>query len=174
MRSGGVVELHPPIQRLLGHLQIRESCSAIQEFSTHTAVKPLDLARRRRGAPWTRFDIRSALFGDIRNIRNDVVHKHGVVDASAGNLLLDWFAEGQKIEIALEQMMSPVSSFPRQESLTTPVRAQPGNAQNLPWSVAPELVDAVRQIASSRAMTRKQSRDIGNEALRLWIASHRE
>jgi hypothetical protein len=58
------------------------------------------------GAPWTRFDIRSPLFGDIRNIRNDVVHKHGVVDASAGNLLLDWFAEGQKIEIALEQMMS--------------------------------------------------------------------
>ncbi|MDT5152754.1 MAG: hypothetical protein QOI01_4487 [Mycobacterium sp.] len=54
------------------------------------------------------------------------------------------------------------------------MRAQPGNAQNLPWSVAPELVDAVRQIASSRAMTRKQSRDIGNEALRLWIASYRE
>ena len=126
------------------------------------------------GTPWTRFDIRSPLFGDIRNIRNDVVHKHGVVDASADNLLLNWFADGQKIEITLEQMMSLVSSFPRQELLTTPVRAQPGNPQNLPWSVAPELVDEVRQIASSRAMTRKQSRDIGNEALRLWIASHRE
>jgi hypothetical protein len=126
------------------------------------------------GAPWTRFDIRNPLFGDIRNIRNDVVHKHGVVDASAGNELLKWFADGQKIEILLEQMMSLVGLFPRQELLAAPVRAQPGNPQNLPWPVAPELVDEVRQMASSRAMTRKQSRDIGNEALRLWIASHRD
>ncbi len=126
------------------------------------------------GAPWTRFDIRSPLFGDIRNIRNDVVHKHGIVDASAGNGILTWFADGQEIEISVEQMMSLVNLFPRDELLATPVRAQPGNPQNLPWSVAPELVDEVRQIASSRAMTRRQSRDIGNEALRLWIASHRE
>ncbi|MGA5538617.1 hypothetical protein [Mycolicibacterium nivoides] len=126
------------------------------------------------GAPWTRFDIRSPLFGDIRNIRNDVVHKHGVVDASSANGLLTWFTDGQKIEISVEQMLSLVSLFPRQELLATPVRAQPGNPQNLPWSVAPELVDEVRQIASSRAMTRRQSRDIGNEALRLWVASHRE
>lgn len=126
------------------------------------------------GAPWTRFDIQSPLFGDIRNIRNDVVHKHGVVDASAGNGLLKWFTDGQKIEISLEQMMSLVGLFPRQELLAVPVRAQPGNPQNLPWPVSPELVDEVRQIASSRAITRKQSRDIGNEALRLWIASHRE
>ena len=126
------------------------------------------------GAPWTRFDIRSALFGDIRNIRNDVVHKHGVVDASAGNVLLTWFADGQKIQISVEQMMSLISLFPRQELLAKPARAQPGNPQNLPWSVAPELVDEVRRIASSRAMTRKQTRNIGNEALRLWIASYRQ
>lgn len=126
------------------------------------------------GTPWAPFDIRNPLFGDIRNIRNDVVHKHGVVDASAGNGLLTWFTDGQKIEISVEKMMSLISLFPRQELLATPVRAQPGNPQNLPWSVAPELVDEVRQIANSRAMTRKQSRDIGNEALRLWIASHRE
>ncbi len=126
------------------------------------------------GVPWTRFDIRSPLFGDIRNIRNDVVHKHGVVDASAGNGLIKWFTDGQKIEISLEQMTSLVSLFPRQELLAAPARAQPGNPQNLPWSVAPELVDEIRQIARSRAMTRRQSRDIGNEALRLWIASHRE
>ncbi|AQA04398.1 hypothetical protein BVC93_20455 [Mycobacterium sp. MS1601] len=126
------------------------------------------------GMPWTRFDIRSPLFGDIRNIRNDVVHKHGVVDASAGNRLLTRFSDGERIEITVEQMMSLISLFPRPELVSTPVRAQPGNLQNLPWSVAPELVDEVRQIASSRAMTRKQSRDIGNEALKLWIASHRE
>jgi hypothetical protein len=126
------------------------------------------------GTPWTRLDTRSPLFGDIRNIRNDVVHKHGVVDVSASNVLLNWFSDGQKIEITLEQMMSLITIFPREELLTTPVRAQPGNPQNLPWSVSPELVDEVRQIASSRAMTRKRTRDIGNEALRLWIASHRK
>jgi hypothetical protein len=124
------------------------------------------------GTPWTRFDIRNPLFGDIRNIRNDVVHKHGTVDSSADNSLLTWFAHGQKIEISLEQMMSLANLFPRQELLATPVRAQPGNPQNLPWPVAPELVDEVRRVAGARGMTRKQNRDIGNEALRLWIASH--
>jgi hypothetical protein len=124
------------------------------------------------GAPWTRFDIRNPMFGDIRNIRNDVVHKHGTVDASADNSLLTWFAHGQKIEISLERMMSLANLFPRQELLATPVRAQPGNSQNLPWPVAPELVDEVRRVAGARGMTRKQNRDIGNEALRLWIASH--
>ena len=45
------------------------------------------------GVPWTRFDISQDLFGDIRNIRNDVVHKHGIVDASASNTLLTWFSD---------------------------------------------------------------------------------
>lgn len=124
------------------------------------------------GIPWTRFDIIHPLFGDIRNVRNDVVHKHGIVSASADNNLLTWFADGHRIEISTEQMMSLVTLFPREDLLQKPTRAQPGNPQNLPWPVAPELVDEVRQLAERIGLPRKQKKDIGNEALRLWLAAH--
>ena len=126
------------------------------------------------GDPWTRFDISHQLFGDIRNIRNDVVHKHGIVSASADNTLLAWFTDGSRIEITTEQMLSLVTLFPRDGLLKVPTRARPGNPQNLPWSVAPELVDEVRQLADRGGLTRKQTKDIGNEALRLWIAVHQK
>jgi hypothetical protein len=121
------------------------------------------------GVPWTRFDISHQLFGDIRNVRNDVVHTHGVVSASAGNTLLDWFSDGSRIEIPAEQMLSLVTQFPREDLLKPPARANPGRPQNLPWSVAPELVDEVRRLARTSGLTRKQQKAIGNEALRLWI-----
>lgn len=124
------------------------------------------------GKPWTRFDVSHQLFGDIRNIRNDVVHKHGAVSASATNTLLAWFTDGVRIEITTEQMLSLVTLFPREDLLKKPTRAQPGNPQNLPWSVAPELVDQVRQLADRSGLTRKEKKDTGNEALRLWIAAH--
>lgn len=124
------------------------------------------------GNPWTRFDVSHPLFGDIRNVRNDVVHKHGIVAASADNTLLTWFTDGHRIEIATEQMMSLVTLFPRQDLLKTPTRAQPGNPQNLPWPVAPELVDEVRLLADRIGIPRKQKKDIGNEALRLWLSAH--
>jgi hypothetical protein len=125
-----------------------------------------------KGSPWTRFDISHQLFGDIRNIRNDVIHKHGIVAASADNTLLTWFTDGHRIEISTEQMMSLVTAFPREDLLQKPTRAQPGNPQNLPWPVAPELVDDVRQLAERIGLPRKQKKDIGNEALRLWLAAH--
>ncbi|BBX86945.1 hypothetical protein [Mycolicibacterium aubagnense] len=125
------------------------------------------------GEPWTRFDISHQLFGDIRNIRNDVVHKNGVVDASADNSLLTWFGAGKRLEIQAERMLSLVTMFPREDLLATPTRAQPGNPQNLPWPVAPELVDEIRQLADQTGLTRKQKKDIGNEALRLWIAARK-
>lgn len=124
------------------------------------------------GKPWARFDISHQLFGDIRNIRNDVVHKHGVVASSADNSILTWFTSDHRIEISTEQMLSLVTSFPREELLQKPTRAQRGNPQNLPWPVEPELVDEVRQQADRVGLTRKQKEDIGNEALRLWLAAH--
>ena len=123
------------------------------------------------GKPWTRFDISHQLFGDIRNVRNDIVHKHGIVDACADNTKLTWFTEGSRIEITTVQMLSLVTLFPRKELLRKPTRAKPGNPQNLPWSVAPELVDEVRQLADRIGLTRRQKKDIGNEALRLWVAT---
>ncbi|SLB43281.1 Uncharacterised protein [Mycobacteroides abscessus subsp. massiliense] len=50
MRPNSVVGMHPCVQCLLRHLQVRERLNLRKEFSAQTAVKPLDLARRRRGA----------------------------------------------------------------------------------------------------------------------------
>jgi len=125
------------------------------------------------GKPWTRFDIRHQLFGDIRNVRNDVVHNNGIVFASTDNALLTWFSDGSRIEIPTEKMLSLIGLFPRDDLLKEPSRAEPGNPQNLPWPVAPELVDEVRQLADRSRLTRRQKKDIGNEALRLWIAAHK-
>jgi hypothetical protein len=69
-------------------------------------------------------------------------------------------------------MMSLVTLFPRQDLSERPIRAKPGNPQNLPWPVAPELVEEVRQLAERIGIPRKQRKDIGNDALRLWLASH--
>jgi hypothetical protein len=69
-------------------------------------------------------------------------------------------------------MLSLIRLFPREDLLKKPTRAQPGNPQNLPWSVAPELVDEVRQLSDRTGLTRKQKKNIGNEALNLWIAAH--
>jgi hypothetical protein len=99
-------------------------------------------------------------------------NKHGIVSASADNIELTWFTEGQRIEIPAEQMMRIVTLFPREDLLQMPARAQPGNPQNLPWPVAPELVDEVRLLAGRIGLPRKQMKGIGNEALQLWIAAH--
>ncbi|MEV6340285.1 hypothetical protein AB0M12_36855 [Nocardia vinacea] len=124
------------------------------------------------GKPWIKSDIRIELFGDIRNIRNDVVHKRGVAHDSVKNTHLRWFEEDQNLHATTEQMLSLVMAFPRTELLAEPKRAEPGNPTQFPWNVAPELVEEVKARAQAIGWTRRQRQDIGNEALRLWLEAH--
>jgi len=161
-------EKHPQVQYVL-YSQWFTYIYALWEEQYRTRLAAAHAADG--DGPWTRFDIRHPMFGDIRNIRNNVVHKHGVVDATAGNVVINWFTEGQRIEITTEQMLSLVRMFPRDALLAPPTRAQPGNPQNLPWPVSPELVDEVRRRADQLGLSRKDKRSIGDDALRLWLTA---
>jgi len=57
--------------------------------------------------------------------------------------------------------------------LAMPTNAEPVTPQNLPWSVAPELVDEFRRRAHQLGVPRKQRKNIGNQALRLWLEADR-
>lgn len=122
------------------------------------------------GDAWRRRDIACPLFGDIRRIRNDFIHNKGVADESAANEVLTWFTEGDPAQISTAQMLSLVELFPAEQLAESPTRAGKGNPKNFPWPVDPDLVDQVQKIAVDKKMTKTTKREIGNEALRLWIA----
>ncbi|WKG08181.1 hypothetical protein QX204_24380 [Nocardia sp. PE-7] len=121
------------------------------------------------GEPWTRFDVRVPLFGDIRAIRNDFVHKRGIANESSGNTVLPWCTDLQRIEITTEQMLTLVNLFPREELLKTPTRATPGKPTMVPWPASPELVHQVKQRAIDLGIPRKQRSEISNQALQFWL-----
>src|SRR5690349_2791917 len=75
------------------------------------------------GVAWTRFGISHPLFGDIRNVRNNVVHTQGSVSASAEKTLLTWFTDERRIEVSTEQMMSLVTLLPQRDLSKRPIRA---------------------------------------------------
>lgn len=126
------------------------------------------------GERWRRTDLLIPLFGDIRTLRNDFVHNKGVADESTRNTLLTWGVHNKPIEITVEQMGTLVDLFPRLELLATPTRAAASNPISFPWPVSPELVEDIRTRADVLKRTRKSRREIGDEALRLWLDSNPE
>lgn len=68
-------------------------------------------------------------------------------------------------------MLSLVELFPTEDLKIPPTRAGNGNPKNFPWPVSPDLVDEVQKIAAEMKMTKATKREIGNEALRMWIAA---
>lgn len=126
------------------------------------------------GERWRRTDLLIPLFGDIRTLRNDFVHSQGVADESTRNTILTWGVQDRPIEITVEQMGTLVELFPRDELLATPTRAAASNPITFPWPVSPELVEDIRTRADILKRTRKSRREIGNEALQLWLAANPE
>lgn len=125
------------------------------------------------GEPWRRTDIRNDLFGDIRLIRNDIVHKGGEVYECAKNVRLTWFADADRIEPTPEQMLSLAKAFPRSELLATPVRPERGDkTESLPWKITPELLADVKRRAEALRMTRRQKQGITEEAFEMWMEAH--
>lgn len=126
------------------------------------------------GDRWRRTDLLIPLFGDIRTIRNDFVHNQGVADESTRNTILAWGSDDKPLEITVPQMQSLVELFPRAELLATPIRAAGSKPVNFPWPVKPELVEDIHNRAALLKLTRRSRREIGNEALQLWLDANPE
>ncbi|MET3957719.1 hypothetical protein ABIE52_004585 [Rhodococcus sp. OAS809] len=126
------------------------------------------------GKRWRRTDILIPLFGDIRTLRNDFVHNQGTADESIRNTLLTWGVQDEPLKITVQQMITLIELFPRAELMATPTRASAANPINFPWPVAPELVEDIRVRADVLKRTRKSRRQIGDEALKLWLDANPE
>ncbi|MGH3961299.1 hypothetical protein [Mycobacterium sp.] len=87
-------------------------------------------------------DVKNDFFGDIRWIRNDFVHNKGIVDECMRTKMLDWgFSKGKPIEITVEQMLSLIGLFPREQLLKGHTRQTRSVRKNLPGSGDAILVD---------------------------------
>lgn len=124
------------------------------------------------GNPWDSRDIRVPLFGDIRRIRNDFIHNKGIVDEASETEVLTWFTEGEAAEIKPEQMLSLLTMFPESDLLAEPTRAAQHSRKPLPWSAEPDLIDQVRQRARQLGLDRKARKEVGADALELWLAAN--
>jgi len=89
-----------------------------------------------------RNDVRNDFFGDIRWIRNDFVHHNGIAGECARTKVLNWrFSKGEPIEITVEQMLSLIELFPREQLLQCPQRQPRAARKNLPGSGDAALID---------------------------------
>ncbi|MFZ2528143.1 MAG: hypothetical protein WAX14_10890 [Rhodococcus sp. (in: high G+C Gram-positive bacteria)] len=75
------------------------------------------------GEPWTKNDIGSEFFNEIRQIRHDISHKKGVCVESAGTTLIGWGKPGEPIAPTPQQMLGMLDLFPHDELRRTPTRA---------------------------------------------------
>lgn len=126
------------------------------------------------GDRWRRTDLLIPLFGDIRALRNDFVHSQGVADESTRNTILTWGIQDRPIEITVQQMRTLIGLFPRAELMATPKRAVGSKSVNFPWPVSQDLVEDIVTRAAVLKRTRKSRREIGDEALQLWLDSNPE
>ena len=91
-----------------------------------------------------RSDILVDYFGDIRLIRNDVVHNKGICDESANTVVLQWgFVEGQPIEINAEQMISLIDLFPSNELRTAPTPQPSAGLKSVPGRIDAQLLEDI-------------------------------
>jgi hypothetical protein len=88
--------------------------------------------------------------------------------------VIQWFTDGQRAAITPEQMSSLLEMFPTEQLRQPPTPATPRNRKNLPWSVDPDLVDKVNSRALQLGLSRKTKKEIGAEALQLWLDTHPE
>ncbi|SDE66957.1 hypothetical protein [Rhodococcus tukisamuensis] len=95
------------------------------------------------GQPWTKNDIRSEFFNEVRQIRHDISHKQGVCVESAGNTLIGWVEPGKAIAPTPQQMLGMLDLFPYDELRRTPTRA-PRTTERLPYQFDLEWIEKVK------------------------------
>lgn len=128
------------------------------------------------GNPWTKDDIRSTFFNDLRMIRNDLVHKKGICYQSADNGLIDWVRRGELIAPTPRQMLSLLDLFPETELREAPTRA-PSTTQNnekLPWEFPRDWVDSVKDHVLAVQQNKKKRPAVIMAVIDEWINKAKE
>lgn len=114
-----------------------------------------------------RSDILVDYFGDIRLIRNDVVHNKGICDESADTVVLRWgFVEGQSIEISAVQMISLIDLFPYAELRTAPTPQPPVGLKSVPGRLNAHLLEDVKDRARDLGLS---DNELNAAAFSSWL-----
>lgn len=128
------------------------------------------------GNPWTRDDIQSAFFADLRMIRNDLVHKKGICVQSADNTVIDWVKRGELISPTPRQMLSLLTMFPEAALRKPPTRTltttQP--TEKLRWEFPSEWVDSVEKFVVSVQQAKKDRPAVIMAVIDEWMTTKAE
>lgn len=128
---------------------------------------------RRIGMELLKNDVKSEFMRELNKMRNDVIHNKSRAKESAGNTILSWTTEDGLVGMTTERMIMLRTMFPRKELLTAPQRNDLQRTQNLPWTADAELVNLVKTRQADLGLTKSQSKKVGNEMLRLWLAKNK-
>lgn len=119
-----------------------------------------------------RSDILVDYFGDIRLIRNDVVHNKGICDESANTVVLHWgFVQGQPIEINAEQMISLIDLFPYDELRTEPTPQSSVGLKSVPGRIDAQLLEDIKDRARELGLS---DNELNAAAFTAWLETGHE
>jgi hypothetical protein len=119
-----------------------------------------------------RSDILVDYFGDIRLIRNDVVHNKGICAESSNTVVLQWgFVEGQPIEISAEQMISLIDLFPYGELRSPPTPQPSAGLKSVPGRLDAQLLEDVKVRARELGLS---DNELNAAAYSSWLEANME
>ncbi|MGW0025319.1 hypothetical protein [Rhodococcus sp. NPDC003383] len=120
------------------------------------------------GEPWTKNDIGSEFFNEIRQIRHDISHKRGVCVESAGNTLIGWGKPGDPIAPTPQQMLEMLDLFPYDELRRTPTRAT-RTTDRLPYQFNLEWTEKVKAHVEAIEPVRKKRPAVLQQIINDWM-----
>jgi hypothetical protein len=119
-----------------------------------------------------RSDILVDYFGDIRLIRNDVVHNKGICAESSHTVVLQWgFVEGPPIEISAEQMISLIDLFPCGELRSPPTPQPSAGRKSVPGRLDAQLLEDVKVRDRELGLS---DNELNAAAYSSWLEANRE
>jgi len=161
------VEHHPEIQAVVYAQWFTYAFAIWEEQFRGRMAKYWD---SQTGAKVRRSDILVDYFGDIRRIRNDVVHNKGICQESANTVVLRWgFAEGQPIEINVEQMISLIDLFPDDELRAAPTPQPSAGLKSVPGRLDAQLLEDVKDRARELGLS---DNELGAAAYSSWLQAN--
>lgn len=120
------------------------------------------------GEPWTKNDIGSEFFNEIRQIRHDISHKRGVCVESAGNTLINWVEPGKPIAPTPQQMLGMLDLFPYDELRRTPTRT-PRTTGMLPYQFDLEWIQKVKAHVEAIEPVKKKRPAVLQQIIDDWM-----